>query len=271
MEPKKKHFELALEALEELTTEFGTDLPSQANSDRSPPKPAPVNIEQVLNDFTPLPRGAIFLGTAYDELPILLNLNDPTPGPILTAGDAGSGKTAFLQVIAKAVSMTHKSKDVQFVVVTNYPDEWQGFEELPQCVGIYPTYHKTSTEFILSLAVWAHNNHNEKRSVLLLVDDLESMSHADADTQQSLRWLLLRGPNRHVWPIITLNAGRIGKVLPWLEAFRTRLFGHIHNAAEAEAIVPTRGASLHLLEPGLDFKLSEGSNWVQFWIPSIKN
>ncbi len=269
MDSLNGHYELALEALEELAAELVTSDSSQATPIQTHLKPASVKLEQVLDDFNPLPREAIFLGAAYDELPILLNLNDPTPGPVLIAGDAGSGKTAFLQMIAKAVSLIHQPKDVQFGVVTNYPDEWQGFEELPHCVGIFSTYQKTSAEFILSLAVWAHNNHNEKRSALLLIDDLESMSHADAEARQNLRWLLLRGPNRHIWPIATLNAERAEKMLPWLDAFRTRLFGQIRKPIDAESIVPARDAALHLLEPGLEFKLREGQNWVQFWIPSI--
>ena len=87
--------------------------------------------------------------------------------------------------------------------------------------------------------------------------------------QQNLRWLLLRGPNRRVWPLVTLDAARRGAVLPWMEAFRTRLFGAMKNVRSAEAILPMRGADLHLLEPGVDFVLYENRQWVKFWIPSL--
>ena len=36
-----------------------------------------------------LPGGSILLGLAEDGLPLLLNVYDPTPGPILIAGDQG--------------------------------------------------------------------------------------------------------------------------------------------------------------------------------------
>ncbi|NOZ00214.1 MAG: hypothetical protein GXP40_13595 [Chloroflexi bacterium] len=268
MDSPQKHYALAIEALEELTAELVTVQPRSKPSAPIPIRPA---LEQVLDDLSPLPREALFLGAAYDGLPVLLNLRDPAPGPILVAGDAGSGKTALLQMVAQAATFMHDSKSVQFGVVTNYPDEWQSFGGLPNCAGVFPTYHNAAMDFILSLTDWAHNNRGGKQSVLLLLDDLESMTHIDPEDQQNLRWLLLRGPNRHVWPIVTLNAGRTGEVLPWLDAFRTRLFGQIRNAAEAEALVPARGANLNALEPGLEFKLREGKRWLRFWIPSFKS
>ncbi len=137
-------------------------------------------------------------------------------------------------------------------------------------MGIFPTFHKDADNLILSLADWAHNNRSEKRFALLLIDDLEAVTEMNDAVQQNLRWLLLRGPNRRVWPLVTLNAGRQDKVLPWLDAFRTRLFGSLKNLRNAEAILPTGGAGLHLLEPGLEFILYENRQWVKFWIPSLK-
>lgn len=270
MNSLKQNYELALEAQEELTLELVPADRRQEAAERPPPQLAPAPLKQILDEFGVLPREALFLGAAYDELPILLNLNDPTPGPILIAGDQGSGKTAFLQIIAQALSIIHTPKDVQFGVITNHPDEWDGFEETENCMGIFPAYHSDADNFILSLADWAHNNRQEKRFALLLIDDLEAIMGMNEEVQQNLRWLLLRGPNRRVWTFVTLNAERSGKVLPWLDAFRTRLFGAVKNAHDAEAILPTRGAALHLLESGLEFILNENHQWVKFWIPSIK-
>ncbi len=267
----KRNYELALEALEELTLELAPADRRQEAVDPPPPQLAPVPLKQILNEFGPLPREALFLGAAYDGLPILLNLNDPTPGPILVAGDQGSGKTAFLQTIAQAIPAAHTSKEVQFGVVTDHPDEWKGFEDIKNCMGIFPTYQDDADSFILSLADWAHNNRREKRFALLLIDGLETMMEMNEDVQQNLRWLLLRGPNRRVWTFTTLNAKRTKMVLPWLDAFRTRLFGVVKNAHDAEAILPTHGTALHLLEPGLEFILNENRKWVKFWIPPTNN
>jgi hypothetical protein len=269
MKSFKRNYELALEALAELTE----DLSLTTKADEIPKRPqlqlAPAPLAETISGFGRLPSNALFLGAAYDGLPILLNLNDPTPGPILVAGDQGSGKTAFLQIIAQASPLLHTPEEVQFGIITAHPDEWAGFEEIANCMGIFPTHENKTEDFILSLADWAHNNRHEKRFALLLIDDLETITEMGEDVQQSLRWLLLRGPNRKVWTFTTLNAGRTKKVLPWLDAFRTRLFGAIKNAHDAETIVPKSGAALHLLEPGLEFILNENRQWVKFWIPPV--
>ena len=46
----------------------------------------------------PCPREALFLEIADDGLPILLNLHDPVPGPLLISADQSAGKTSFLNI-----------------------------------------------------------------------------------------------------------------------------------------------------------------------------
>jgi hypothetical protein len=103
----------------------------------------------------------------------------------------------------------------------------------------------------------------------LLIDDLESMEHIDFDTRQTLRWLLLRGPARRVWPILTLNTERMSQVESWLEAFRTRIFGNIQDDRTAEKLSGLTGTSLNQLQAGLQFALREGDDWLKFWIPEL--
>jgi hypothetical protein len=113
----------------------------------------------------------------------------------------------------------------------------------------------------------------------LFVDDLESVASLDLETLQNFRWLLLRGPARRVWPIVTLNAPRYGQALAWLQNFRTRIFGRVANGRIAEALSGDKGAGLDQLEARIQFSLREGNqrstsqggsaqNWLRFWLPS---
>lgn len=267
--PTNRQFSMALQALTELKTETST----AASSEK--PVPTAPTLSDVLTEIGPLPREALFLGIASDNLPVLLNLYDPHPGPMLVAGDAGAGKTAFLQTIAQSVVKTHSANDVQFGVITNYPDEWESMEASPHRVGIFPVGNKTTQEFVQSLASWAHSNKNTYQCVLLLVDDLESVASLDPETVQNFRWLLLRGPARRVWPIVTLNAPRYGQVISWLQNFRTRVFGRVANARVAEALGGDKASVLSKLEAGIQFSLREkdprsgpAENWLRFWLPS---
>ena len=268
--PTHRQFSTALQALTELKTELSTE----ASTARPTLGSAPA-LSDVLAELGALPLEALFLGIASDNLPVLLNLYDPHPGPMLIAGDAGSGKTAFLQNVANAVMRTHRPNDVQFGVVTNYPDEWEGIEATSHRVGIFPVGHKSTQEFMQSLASWAHSNKNTHQCVLLLVDDLESVASLDQETVQNFRWLLLRGPVRRVWPLVTLSAPRYGQVISWLQNFRTRVFGRVANGRVAEALGGDNASALGQLEPRIQFSLREkdqrrspAENWLRFWLPS---
>jgi hypothetical protein len=229
--------------------------------------PAAPSLAESLSELGPLPREALLLGLASDGLPVLLNLHDPHPGPLLVAADPGAGKTALLQLIAQAASEMHSPGEVQFGAVTNYPDEWGHLAELEHCVGIFPTYHDSAIDFLSSLSGWAHANKGGSQSILLLVDDLESMEHIDFDARQTLRWLLLRGTARRVWPLVSLNAQRATQVEPWLDAFRTRIFGSIQDDRMAESLSGIPETTLKGLQAGLQFALREGDGWLKFWIP----
>jgi len=270
MDNSLRNFSLMLEALAELQPEIDASQALRPDTGQAQPvprlgqeparavRPAAPSLLDSLSELGPLPREALLLGLASDGLPVLLNLHDPHPGPLLIAADPGAGKTALLQLIAQAAAEMHTPGEVQFGVVTNYPDEWTHLASLEHCVGIFPTYHDAAMDFLHSLSGWAHANKGGQQSVLLLVDDLESMNELDFDARQSLRWLLLRGPARRVWPIISLNTERASQVDTWLEAFRTRIFGQTRDDHTARRLTDLPGESLSHLQAGLQFALREG-------------
>lgn len=261
MSADKRQFDLALESYLELKTDKPTLQPA--------PMPAPPPLGSVLAEIGPLPREALFLGIASDGLPVLLNLHDPVPGPLLVVGDAGSGKTGFLHSIAHALTQTHQPNDLQYSVVTNHPDEWGSMENAKHLAGIFSADQTSAQDFILSLASWAHENKSTKQSVILMIDDLEPVAKLDFDVLQNFRWLLARGPSRHVWPIITMSAERYGQVLSWIPLFRTRIFGRIRNNRVAEALTSDKASGLDKLDAPIQFSLRENDKWVKFWIPSF--
>jgi hypothetical protein len=255
-----RQFSLALEALAELKTEEST----------SPSDPTPVapTLSEILEEIGPLPREALLLGMASDGLPILLNLYDAHPGPIIVLGDSGAGKTNFLQTVARSATHIHDANDLQYGVITNHVDEWESLEETSHSVGVFPVDHANAQDLILSLASWAHTNKNTRQSVLLLIDGLEEVANLESDVVQSLRWLLLRGPARRVWPIITLRAEKYEPVVSWLQNFRTRIFGRITDEHVAWALGADKASALDQLEPRIQFSLPENGNWLRFWLPS---
>lgn len=259
-----RQFSLAQEVLAGL--KLGTN---STASDPSQPVSASPSMDQIMAQIGPLPRQALFLGMALDGLPVLLNLFDPHPGPMLVLGEAGSGKTAFLQSVARSVTLTHTERDVQFGVITSHLEEWEEVGNTAHRVGVFDIARTGAQEFILSLASWAHSNKESSQSVLILVDDLEPLAKLEMEALQYFRWLLLRGPSRRVWPIITVSAERYGQVLAWIEIFRTRIFGRVTDPQIARALGADPVSALDRLVAGKQFTLRENGNWLQFWLPSF--
>ncbi|MFN8432647.1 MAG: NACHT domain-containing protein [Anaerolineales bacterium] len=248
------------EIMEEEKAKNVTPLPSST--------PALPTLCQVLHRLAPLPQEALFLGMANDGLPVLLNLYDPVPGPILIAGDKSSGKTKLLQTIARAAELLHSPDVAQYVIVTSKPDEWETSYNSESNAGIYKVGEKNTGELFEALVKWAHNNRGNGQSILVLIDDLDTLINSTEPTQQNLlRWLLLRGPSRRIWLFITLNAQDVENQKEWLESFRTRLFGFVENADQA--LLLTGDQSLDHLSASNEFAMREGNQLLKFWLPRM--
>jgi hypothetical protein len=264
------HLDLMLEALTEVVREEKekeTAPSPQTKPPQTPPAPVLPNLGMTLARISPLPPRALFLGMANDGLPVLLDLYDPVPGPILIAGDASSGKTHLLQTIARAVDHLHAPNVVQYGIVTANPDEWKSFYGNGNNAGIYHSDEENTPELIQSLVTWAHNNKGDGQTIILFIDELDAVATLDEQTRQNLRWLLLRGPSRRVWVLAALNANRALDMIEWLEFFRTRLFGSVENMELALAL--TGAMKLDHLAARDEFALREGDHLLKFWLPAI--
>jgi hypothetical protein len=259
MSANNRQFSIALESHLELKDEV-TALPLQPNS-------ASPALSKIITEIGPLPREALFLGIASDGLPVLLNLHDPAPGPMLVVGEKGAGKTNFLQSVVRSLVQTHHANDLQYGIISSCPDEWGEIVNTSHRVGIFSTNDSSTQDLILSMASWAHENRNSRQSVLLIVDDLEAIAKLEFDSLQNFRWLLARGPSRRVWPIVTLDADRYGQVLSWIPIFRTRIFGCIQNERVAYALGGDEASAVGRLEAPNQFSLRENDSWIRFRLP----
>jgi len=74
-------------------------------------------IDESAKDRTiPRSAGSFVLGLAEDGLPLELDPHNPATGPLLIAGDGGSGKTALLKSLAMA-SDNQDPGDILFGVI----------------------------------------------------------------------------------------------------------------------------------------------------------
>ncbi len=246
------------------------EIKADLSRDGSPlPVPAQISSPKTLaGQVATLPGGSILLGLAEDGLPLLLNLYDPAPGPLLVAGDGGSGKTAFLQSLAQASNLQNPG-EVQFGVLTPFPEEWTEQGVSPNCLGIWPAYHPAACSFMSRLVSWAQVLPDIHQAVLVLFDGLDLLTASSFQIRHELRWLLMYGPERHVWPVVTVNPGRLARLETWLDYFQTRILGQVKRQQTARLLVDDPEINLAGLLPGRQFGLSRPEGWLKFWLPPV--
>ena len=220
-------------------------------------------LDEVLDRTGPLPKKFLFFGQAEDELPVLLDLSNPLPGPVLIAGDAGAGKTNLLRVIARFVVSTQPADEIQYGVVTTCPQEWEGLADVPHCIGVFSADEESSVHFIQALALWIGRSMMNNQAVLLIIDGLDQFIHQNHAVHDDIRKILLQGPAKQIWPIVTINSSQYDSL--WLKYFRTRVFGFTRHAE----VIDDFTTGFDSLAKGIEFSLKENARWTKFRIPRI--
>jgi hypothetical protein len=222
-------------------------------------------LDSTLAALPPVPAQGALLGVASDGTPVMLDLRNPVPGPVLILGDVGSGKTDFLLSAAAALSETHAPDEVQFIVLTPSPGEWRGFEAREHCLGIFETAD-TSAGYALGRLAESMLESPTGSSVLLLVDNLASL---DDGALGVLSWALSDGPAIGLWPLVTLETDAALEWSAWVDLFHTRIFGHMESTQAAHVLAPAPAGGLHNLLAGAQFCLRSKGHWVRFWVPLV--
>lgn len=216
----------------------------------------------------PFLNGSLQLGVAENGFPIMLDLYDPAPGPLLVAGDGGSGKTAFLKSLTVGSDLQDPG-EILFGVLTPFPEEWEELEVLSNCLGIWPAYHSSARHFLTQLVSWAVVLPSTRQAIILMVDGLDLLTTNGFHDQHNLRWLLTYGPRRQVWPVVTINPGRLSHPETWLDYFQTRILGRVKRPQTAHLLVTDPEINLAELSHRGQYGLWQQDCWIKFRLPSV--
>jgi hypothetical protein len=213
-----------------------------------------------------LPVGSLLLGLDDAGLPVMFDLFDPLAGSILVGGDGGSGKTALLHSMARASNLQDPG-DISFGVLTPFPEEWTVLETLPNCLGVWPAYHPSAMNFLSQMVAWAEVLPGTRQAVLLLFDGFDLMTASAFPSRQDLHWLLTNGPERHVWPVVSINPARLPLLQNWWGFFHTCILGQVKQPHTTFSLFEKPQPGLQDLQPGKQFGLFRSGSWQKFWLP----
>ncbi len=231
----------------------------------------PPTLAGLLESLTEPPLYATLLGACEDGLPFLIDLTNPAPGAILATADAAGGKTRLLRSVLHSACQLNEPEQLSFNVIARQPDEYQDLNEMDQCQAILPVEEQAIPELIAELVATAEGrkrNGPQDPAMLLVIDDLASLlTFLDEPTYSRLYWLIRHGPRYQVWTLAALSAEQAGELDPrFLSAFRTRLFGYMHDEALAQRLASDDGLATRALEIGRQFYVPYGGEWLRFWI-----
>jgi len=225
------------------------------------------DIEQILDRLGEAPDRAVLLGVCDDNLPLLLDLSNPAPGAVLVIGDDESGKTAILRSLVISASWINKPEEVTLQLIADQQDEYYDFDSLFHCA--LAAEDPATGELINSLAQTVKNRIKAgapDTASILIIDDLTSLlSFNDQNTYEQLYWLIRHGPRYQVWTVASLRSDLIKQVNPrFLTAFRTQLFGYMHDEKLASRLAHIQQLHTRRLEKGSQFYQPMGGGLLRF-------
>jgi len=255
-------------------SDFALDPASEAEDSMSESLTWPPTLAGLLEGLTEPSPYACLLGACEDGLPFLFDLTNPAPGALLVTGDAAGGKTRLLHSLLHSACRMNSPEQLNFNVVARQPDEYLDLNETEHCQSILPVEEPAVAHLIAELVDTVETrkrNHPQDPAMILVIDDLATLiSFLDEQTYARLYGLIRHGPRYQVWTLAALPAEQAAQLDPrFLSAFRTRLFGYMHDERLAQRLAGDDNLATRDLEQGRQLYVPYGGEWLRFWICKV--
>lgn len=232
-------------------------------------------VAKIISSIQPLPSQIMLLGECRDGLPFLMEIGDPEIGAVLVECDQGCGKTHQMQVMVDSALLTHTPHEMQVLILTLNPTEWNRYKNHPQyakqLIGVHAWYDPRVEDRIKSLTELAEARRDGEQSgpsVLFILDDLNYVEDLSLEAQVNLRWLLAYGAQSNIWLVSSINAHLSQSFQYWIEPCRTRIFGRVESRTNTTNQDMDSEGNTTNLSPG-EFMIQTGTNWMAYRLPLL--
>ena len=221
-----------------------------------------------------LPAATALLGISSDGLPVLFDLNDPAPGPLLILGNEGCGKVRLMQQIALSLLHNNPAEAVQISVIGHHLMRWGEVtakaRQNQAWLELSGGKKADSGEQIITAAEMTEKRYlhpGKNPAAVIFIDDLSFIFNQNAAVQLNFEWLCKHGPQVKVWLVASLETQAALSMGRWIRYFRTRIIGEMPKQnSDRLGLFPGSGAEDFL--PGIEFAVYVRDAWLRFELPN---
>ncbi len=238
-----------------------------------------LTLKELLAANPDLPVQTAVLGICDDQLPMLLDLDDPTPGAVLVIGDERPQQLNLLRTAVNSLALRNSPRAAQFIVFSHLPGTWrswmteQGYERY--CLAVIGGDDPQAADWMARLADWIEQRKagHSGPPILMIMDTLNFYTKMSAELRPVFEKLLHEGANAHIWPIATISTALAASLGLQVDHFQTFLFGFTPNPAFYEkfaSLSPADAATFGV--PGqfaVRVPSETGDGWLRFRLPKI--
>lgn len=261
---------LKLKGLRSGTRQASSTAPIQDNAleETSLEPVQKASLQGLLEAIGPVEPLSILLGASEDGLPLTLNLTNPTPGALLIAGDAESGKTRFIRSVLYSAAMINPAEQVVFHIIAANLNEYTDLAELDNCLNLFSHTDLATTPLLEELFAESEKRRLKpaKPVILLIIEDIPRlMQSLNSELTAQLYRLIKHGPRLGIWVIASVSSEDVEHAYPaLLEAFRTHLIGYISDPVLAGYLARDENCPAGQLEKGSQLCAVVAGEWLIF-------
>lgn len=242
-------------------------LPSRPGKNLAKHRPS---LEEVLGQQRSLPPFSLLLGLCEDELPLVLDLTEPSSGAFLIAGDNGFDNTTLMHSLLTAAFKANRASEVSLHLISPHADDLLYFHRQPSFKISYEPY-RPEIEIVLEEMVNMVASRRQSGQItpvhLFAIDSLDLLWQA-LGTQARLRldWLIENGPAAGLWVFASIESTYISKSLhATLNLFPSRMLGRISQPNLARYLSGLSRSYLSDLISGVQYFVRTGGHSFTIW------
>ncbi|MEN8240451.1 MAG: hypothetical protein ABFS17_00905 [Chloroflexota bacterium] len=236
--------------------------------------PSLLTLEAVCQQQRILPAYSLVLGLCEDQLPLVLDLTEPTTGSLLIAGDSGFANTTMLHSILTSAFLLNTESEVNIHLISPQADSLTHFHNQRNFKISYQPERKECEIVLEEMTSLIESRQQRSKSDpihVLFIDSLDILWNTlSPQARIWLNWITTYGPQHGMMVIGTLETDYLSPRLHQLvDCFPSRIMGSMRKQSQARYLAGINVSNIAELTPELEYiTVSDGASFRIQLLPS---